>query len=143
MTLIEPKEIEIDGKKFTLSKFPAIAGRKIIASYPLSSLPKLGDYEENEKAMLLLMGYVSKGNLRLSTQELIDNHVGGWETLAKLEIAMLEYNCSFLASGRVSGFLDGITNKLPELITKILILFSQSLSQAEKPRSKNSKKVIV
>lgn len=138
--MIEPKEIEIDGKKFTLSKFPAIAGRKIIASYPMSSLPKLGDYQANEEAMLLLMSYVSKGTLRLSTRELIDNHVGGWETLAKLEIAMLEYNCSFLASGRISGFLDGITSQLPELITKILILFSQSSLPKEKPVSKNLKK---
>lgn len=140
--MIEPKEVEIDGKKFTLSKFPAIPGRRIIMSYPISSLPKLGDYESNEQAMLLLMSYVSKGSLRLSTQELINNHVGGWETLGKLEIAMLEYNCSFLALGRISSFLDGITQKLPELITQILILFSQSLSKAENPPSENSKKSI-
>ena len=142
MNLLEPKEIEIDGYKFTISKMPSMAGRRIVSGYPLSSLPKIGDYEENEKVMVQLMGYVERNGIRLSTPELIDNHTVNWEVLGKLEIAMLEYNCSFLARGSISSFLDGITQKLPELITKILILFSESLSQKEKPVSKNSKKAI-
>ena len=44
--------ITIDDKEFMLSKFPAVAGSEIIAKYPLSGLPKLGDYKVNEETML-------------------------------------------------------------------------------------------
>ncbi len=106
--LLEPKQIEIEGKQFIISKFPAIAGRKIITQYPLSGLPKIGEYGVNEEIMFKLMGYVGvliKGQetpLLLSTEALIDNHVGNWEILAKIEMAMLEYNCSFFLNGKVS-----------------------------------------
>ena len=98
--LLDPKEIEIDGKTFVISKFPAVAGREIVANYSLSALPKVGDYEVNAQMMHKLMSYVGVPNaseqpLQLCTTALIDNHVGGWETLAKVEMAMMEYNCSF------------------------------------------------
>ena len=116
--LLEPIEKEIDGKIFILSKFPAVAGREIIANYSLSAIPKIGDYAVNEQMMLKLMSYVGvvcKGMnepLRLTTQALIDNHVGGWETLAKVEMSMLELNCSFFQNGLISKFLDDSAQKL-------------------------------
>jgi hypothetical protein len=117
MGLLEPKIATINGKDFYLSKFPAVAGREIIAKYPLSGLPKLGDYKVNEETMLKLMNFVAvqKGDasIRLSTPALIDNHVGDWETLARIEIAMLEYNCSFFQNGRVSTFLEDTAQKVP------------------------------
>jgi hypothetical protein len=143
---LEPKEIEIDGKIFILSKFPAVAGREIVANYSLSSLPKVGDYEVNAQMMHKLMSYVGIQNssgqpLQLITTSLIDNHVGGWETLAKIEMAMMEYNCSFFQQGKISTFLDSVVEKLPSLITKILTGLSPQSLPAEKPRSANSKKV--
>jgi hypothetical protein len=138
----EPKEIKItspDGqeKTYILSKFPAIAGREIVAKYPLSGLPKLGDYAVNEETMLKLMAFVgvpdASGNvLPLSTRALVDNHVTDWETLAKLEVGMMEYNCSFFGNGRVSGFFEGIAQKLPTLITQILTDSLQQLSAKNK-----------
>lgn len=140
--MIEPKEIEIDGKTFILSKFPAVAGREIIAKYPLTSLPKVGDYELNQATMFKLMSYVgvkAGGDqpLMLKTQSLIDNHVKSWETLAKLEIAMMEYNCSFFQNGKISGFLDNFGEMISDWITKILTQCWESSSPKEKQPSKN------
>lgn len=135
--MIDPKEIIIDDKAFILSKFPAVAGREIIAKYPISGMPKLGDYKVNEETMLKLMSFVAvpidpARPLRLTSQALIDNHVGNWETLAKIEIAMMEYNCSFFQNGRVSTFLNDIAQKLPSWITKTLTVLSERSSPTEK-----------
>jgi hypothetical protein len=140
--MIEPKEIEIDGKRYTISKFPAVAGREIVAKYPLSGMPKLGDYAVNQETMLKLMCYVSvtlpDGSLLpLSNRTLVDNHVKSWEVLAKIEIATMEYNCSFFQNGRVSRFFDDIAQKLPTWISKMLMGLSERLSQVEKPPSTN------
>jgi len=127
--LIEPKEVEITApsgevKKFTISKFNAIAGREIVSQYPISGLPKLGDYSTNEAIMLKMLAFVSvqagEVVLPLTTRELVNNHVPDWETLAKLEWELMEYNCSFFGNGKVSGFLDELTAKLPESILSIL-----------------------
>jgi len=142
--MIEPKVVNIDGKDFILSKFPAVAGRKIMAMYPLSSIPKFGDYKTNEEVMLMLMGYVGvkvgDQTIQLTTQGLIDNHTGSWETLAKVEIAMMEYNCSFFQNGRISSFFDDFAQKLPQWISKMLTDLSALSLQKEKPVLKNSKK---
>lgn len=144
--LLEPQEIAVplpDGttKQYVISKFPAIAGREIICKYPLSGMPKLGDYAVNEETMLKLMAFVAvptdNGALRLSTRALVENHVSSWETLAKLEIAMLEYNCSFFGNGRALTFLDGIALKAQASISKILTGLLVQLSQKGAPRSKN------
>jgi len=139
--LIEPKEIEVNGRKFIISKFPAITGREIIAKYPLSSMPKLGDYKVNEETMLKLMSFVAVDvagtQLRLTTPALIDNHTGDWETLAKVEIAMMEYNCSFFQNGRISGFFQSFAQKVPALISKILTDCLGQLSRTEKQPSTN------
>lgn len=140
--LLYPKDVEIDGKTFVLSKFPAVAGREIIANYSLSALPKIGDYKVNDEMMHKLMAYVGVPNasgipLQLTTTALIDNHTGGWETLAKIEVAMFEYNCSFFQQGKISTFLDTVAEKLPSMITKILTDSLQQLFPAEKPASTN------
>ena len=144
--LLEPKEIDVllpDGttKQYVISKFPAIAGREIVCKYPLSGMPKLGDYAVNEETMLKLMAYVAvptdNGLLRLSTRALVDNHIASWETLGKLEVAMLEYNCSFFGNGRASTFLDGIAQKAQVSISKILMGLLAQLSQKGGQPSKN------
>ena len=137
--MIEPKLVVIDGKEFVLSKFPAIAGREIIAKYPLSGLPKIGDYNTNEETMLKLMSYVAVNAgdvpIMLSTRGLVDNHAGSWETLAKIEVAMMEYNCSFFQNGRISTFFDDFAQKLPAWISQMLTDLSAQLLLREKPAS--------
>lgn len=145
--MIEPKEIEVknpDGSvsRYVLSKFPAIQGREIIAKYPLSAMPKLGDYAVNEETMLKLMAFVGVPRengepLRLTTRALVDNHVRSWETLARIEMAMLEYNVSFFANGKGSTFLEAITQKAQAFLSKTLTGLSEQLSQTGKPPTSN------
>lgn len=142
--LLEPKEVDIENpdgtkSKFILSKFPAVQGREIIAKYPLSALPKLGDYAVNEETMLKLMCFVAiprEGGepLQLTTRALIDNHCKSWETLARIEIAMMEYNVSFFANGKGSTFLEAITAKAQAFLSKTLMdLSAQSSPKGKQP----------
>lgn len=143
--MIEEKETEIvlsEGvsKTFILSKFSAVAGREIVTQYPISGLPKLGDYATNEVIMLKIMAHVavprSEGpSLLLTTRALVDNHVPDWEALAKLEWAMMEYNCSFFREGKVSTFLDDILAKLPASISSILTHLLEQSFPKDTPRS--------
>lgn len=138
MEPIQPKEMTIKtqagtDKTFILSKFPATVGREIFCKYPLSGLPKVGDYAVNEETMVKCLSYayaITEGGqqIRLASKAFIDNHVPDWETLVKLEYAMLEYNGSFFGNGKVSGFLELMTAKLPELTSKILTGLSQQSS---------------
>ena len=125
-------------RTYIISKFPAVAGREIIAKYPVSALPKIGDYAVSEETMLKLMVYVGvpKGEgtppLMLTSRTLVDNHVPDWETLGKLEMLMMEYNCSFFSNGKASGFLKGLGAKALPKIIEILTPLLGSLSQAGK-----------
>ena len=52
MDMLQPKEFKTTDQSGTertyiLSKFPAVQGREIISKYPLSAMPKLGDYAVN------------------------------------------------------------------------------------------------
>ncbi|KJF78292.1 phage-like protein [Morganella morganii] len=149
--LIKPKEVQIkdvDGieKTFVISRLPAVTGREILAKYPLSNTPKIGDYEVSKEAMLKMMAYVcavSDGEeIPLKTQTLIDNHVPDGESLIRLELEMLKYNTSFFGTGGNSGFLPFLISKvgssLPSVI-KTLMASLQSSSAKDSPPSPNSK----
>lgn len=138
MELLDPSEFVVtaqDGKdyRYTLSKFPAVQGREIVAKYPLSALPKLGDYQVSEETMLKLMNFVAVDNkgtpLRLSTVALVNNHVPDFETLAKIEMAMMEKNCSFFRDGRLSISLQGFVRNILESISRTLTPSSAQSSQ--------------
>lgn len=142
--MIEPKEVQYDGKTYVISKFPAIAGREIITQYPVTGAPVIGNYKANEELMLKVMSFVGVKlenvpiPLKLETKILIDNHVRTWETLMKLEKDMMVYNCSFFQNGRVSTFFDDIVRKLPMLVSQMWMALSESLSAKEKQLSANS-----
>lgn len=128
--LIKPKEVsikDVDGHlhTFIISRLPAIDSREILAKYPVSNIPKLGEYNASVEAMRLLMSYVAvpqdTGPLRLTTKALIDNHVPDGEALLRLEFAMLEYNTSFFGKGGPSGFLEGLVKKHLPLIIQTLM----------------------
>ena len=140
--LLEPKEITVETQKgenraYILSKFPAVQGREIIAKYPLSAMPKLGDYAVNEETMLKLMAFVAVPRdggepLPLSTRALVDNHVPDWETLARIEFAMMEYNVSFFGNGKGSTSLEAITKKAQAFLSQTLMDLSGQSSRKEK-----------
>lgn len=136
--------LDEDGKKHTylLSNFDAIAGRHIVSQYPMTALPNVGAYAENEKLMVKLMSYVAVpmpngDKLRLSTEELVRNHVPHFEMLAKIEIKMMEKNCSFFRDGRSLNFLDTIAQVFTKKLLEILTPSSALSSQPEKPLSTN------
>lgn len=146
--MIAPKEVTIEtqaGEKRTyiLSKFPAIQGREIVAKYPLSAMPKLGDYAVNEETMIKLMGFVGvqidgrAEPLMLTTRALVDNHVPDWETLARIEVAMMEYNVSFFANGKGSTFFEAIAAKAQAFLSRTLTDSLGQFSPKEKRRSGN------
>lgn len=146
--LIEPKEIEVPdqgGKpqKFIISKFSAFDGREIVTQYPMSALPKLGDYKTNEEILQKMLSYVAvpmpngAAPLRLSTEEVASNHIRDWEQLAKLELALMQYNTSFFFAGRSSEFLKAVAEKLHPFLASILTSSLASLSQTIKQPSTN------
>lgn len=142
--MIDPIDKEFlldDGSKktFVLSKFPAIAGREIVTQYPLTGAPKIGEYKTNEALMLKLMGYVGvrheNGVIMLTTAELVNNHVPDFETLLKIEWAMMEYNCSFFRNGSVLRSLDSLKVKFRTSISKTLTELLGQLSVKGSPPS--------
>lgn len=146
--MLHPKPLELRTaagveKTFILHKLPATVGREIVAKYPVANLPKLGDYGVSEATMLKLVGYVGvqiddrDGPLMLTTRALVDNHAEDWETLARLEWAMLEYNCSFFANGVRSASLEGLLEKAKPWLSQMLTALSEQSSQADKPPSEN------
>lgn len=146
--MIGGKEITLtkqDGTevKFILAKFDAISGREIVTQYPISGMPKLGEYSTNEELMLKMMTfvYVDTGvgePFALTTRVLVTNHVTDWELLMKLEWASMEYNCSFFEAGKVSGFFEDLAAKIPESISSILTPLLDSYFLKKPLPSKNS-----
>ena len=102
--LLHPVEKEILGKKFILSKFPAVAGREICLKYSQAGFPNITDYAANEDTMFKLLAYVavpmqSGTPLQLTTRALVDNHVEDWEMLVAIEREMMELNKRPLVKG--------------------------------------------
>jgi hypothetical protein len=147
--LLEPKDETITGpdgveRTFVFSKFPAVLGREIVAKYPVSTMPKIGDYEVSEATMLKLMSCVAarpdpdKPPIRLSTRALVDNHTHDWETLARIEIGMMEYNCSFFGNGKSLDFFAKFAETVKVWISSTLTDLLAASSVAAKPPSTNS-----
>lgn len=146
MTPLSPQAFTVktqagDERTYVLHKFDAISGREIVAKYPMSSVPKLGDYAVNEETMFKLMAFVavdldSKMQF-LTTKALITNHIPDWETLARIEWAMLEYNTSFFGDGKTLATFAGIGETLKAWITSILTASLAASSERTRPPSTN------
>ncbi len=141
MELIKPLEIAVTDRDgvahtYTISRLPALDARRVIAMYPVSNMPKVGDYQSSEEAMLLLLKYVEHDGVRLVTRALVDNHVADGVALINLEYQMLEYNTGFFGSGGQRGLLSTLIANLSDKAMPILTrLLEQYLAQ-DKPRSK-------
>lgn len=127
MKLIKPKEITLEGKTFVISKFPAFEGLDIAIRIPLTGIPKIGDYKEFKVVLLEILSYVGKpmenmpeGILRFTEKQIINNHVENPETVYELIREMIKYNYSFFQDGRALTLFEGIAQKLPAWISKML-----------------------
>jgi len=144
--LLSPKEINIDGIVFYISKFDCIEGREIIFNYTSSNIPKIGNYRLSEEMMLKLMTFVAvsddSGNKTiLLSKKILGAHLNNsefpWQTLCKLEAAMMEYNVSFFQNGGASTFFGDFAQKVPAWISSTLTDSLGQLLQTEQPPSKN------
>lgn len=150
--LIKPQDVEIKDcegnvKTFIISRIPAIPMREVMAKYPVSNIPKLGEYQASKEVMLLLMRYVAVRledgrELQLVNTALIDNHVTDGEQLLRIEYAMLQYNTSFFGQGDLSTFLrELIAKHLPSIIQTVTdSLRASSPAARELSASPNSKR---
>jgi len=147
--LIDPKIIQVSAasgveKSFVISKLPyGSAGREILTQFVPTATPKIGDYNANHALFLKMMKYVAiirpDGTEQLLlTQELVDNHVTDFKMGITLEKEMLEYNVGFFAQGSISSFSTVLSEKLPVLISKILMVYKEQSLAAAEQRSTNS-----
>lgn len=144
MNLLEPKEISLKDKNgierfYTLHKLPYYEAREIGLQYIPSIIPKVGDYRTNEKMSQKLMSFVTVDingvKTRLTTPDLVNNHVPDLETGLKLEFLEMDHNTSFFSSGTAYSFWE---DAVQNLIAKILKTSTQSQEQSstqEKPLS--------
>jgi hypothetical protein len=150
--LIKPQDVEVkdcDGnvKTFVISRVPAIPMREVMAKYPVSNIPKLGEYQASKDVMKLLMSFVAvrvdegQREIRLINEALINNHITDGEQLLRLEYAMLQYNTSFFGQGDLSTFLRGLIAKHLPLITQTVMdsLRASSPAARDLSASPNSK----
>jgi hypothetical protein len=148
MTLLEPKRVTVkamDGteREYIISKFPALAGRKIITQYLPTAMPKVGEYGANEALLIEMMAFVAVitpdgGELRLTTRGLIDNHVPDYEALMRLEVAMMNYNSSVFQNVVRLISSGGIEARAAAWITQTLTRLSESSSAPASAPSKTS-----
>jgi hypothetical protein len=145
--LLEPKNIIItdnkgESREYIISKFPAWQGREIMESLGvnilMNLLPKFANRELLKQTRSELMTYVAVnigGNVtRLTTPDLINNHIGDWEALQKLEWEMMVYNCSFFQDGRILSFLiDCAQVHIPQAIKILTDSLAQSSPAAKQP----------
>lgn len=144
--MLKPKNVtltDMDGveHKFILSRIPAIQAREIMTQYPISALPRIGDYKVNEQMMFKLLSYVAVDKdvpLMLNNPVVIANHVPDWELLAKIEMAQAEHNNSFLQNGRISDYLGKFVQKTLQSISQMLMGLSGQSSPTTKQPSTNS-----
>lgn len=138
--LIKPKEIviqDMDGGShtFVISRLPYPVAREVAAVYPVSNMPKVGDYKASEAVMLKLMKYTAlqpedSDMIRLVNMDLISNHIPDATVGLKLEAAMLAFNFDFFGQGGLSAFLKRFSEtRLPSIIKMLIPLLPPSLAQ--------------
>lgn len=129
------KLIETMGKVFRVLKMGVYDTRKVVMTYPLSLIPKLGDYAINESLSDLLMKYVEvevslpdgrKHWLKLENRQLVEQHVDPMQILP-LEIAVLDHTTGFFSSGK---FQDLVADQLIFLGRNVIEMLTQSLEQS-------------
>lgn len=129
--MIKAKEIEVRGRKYTISKLPATVGREVLFKYSTSNLPKVGDYKDSDYIMQKLMSYVAVNvegrEIQLTTEDLINNHIPDAETLILLEKEMMKYNYDFFTDGKASSFLQMLAERTEAKTTEMLTLFLDKL----------------
>jgi hypothetical protein len=108
---IEPKEIEIDGMKFIISKIPAIQSQQVYRAI-MQEAKNDGDIAMTyltTPTVLSLLSYAATVDgdewLPLESENRINVSCSKLATLIKLEAAMIRYNFGFLFDGTLQEVL--------------------------------------
>ena len=121
---IEPKEIEIDGGRFVISKIPAVQAQQIYGAIMKESK------DDGDVAMTYLSMETGIALLSYAAVVTADGGSDGWtvlddenqinfacktiEMLIKLEAAMIRYNFSFLFDGTLQEVLGVLRDSNPD-----------------------------
>lgn len=136
--LLEPKEIEINGYKFIISKMPCTVAQEVIFNLPTGLIPIISEFKKSEEQAFKMLAYcervyTDKNNVPLKSKAIIDNHVPDFDTLIKLEYECLNYNFDFFGNGRALDFLNkGISlakSNVSEILTDLLDKLSARAKQ--------------
>ena len=133
-TLLEPKEIEIDGFKFIISKMPCTTAQEVLVNLPQGLIPILSEFTKYEKYIFKMLSYCERvyedKSVPLISKEIIDNNVPTFDVLYKLEFACLEHNYGFFGDGRALIFWNEVASLVKSNLSEILTDLSGKLFQA-------------
>lgn len=131
--LLEPKEVEINGCKFLISKMPCMTAQEVAVKLPTGLLPLINQFSQSEEMVIKMLAccqriYKDKPNVPLISKEIINNHVPDFDTLIKLEHECVQYNYDFFENGKLLNFLNKgvclaeskVSGILTDLLDKLL-----------------------
>jgi len=150
--MINPETIEVEGKdkvvrKYIISDIPYLSGgREVSSQFVSTAVPKIGDYEANQKLSEIMFRHVAAvvdgREIQLLTKDLVNNHVPDFITGIKIEEAMLEKCLGFSIAGKVREFRQGLEQKGPALIIKTLTTLKDVFLKPDAAQGTNSKRSI-
>ena len=141
---------DVNGKNhiYQIGKVPWMSGgREILAEYIPSGLPKVGDYQKNERLARILYANVIKigkegAQFPLITDSMIENHVPDVKVAMELEAAVFDKSTDFLILGKVleyrtawSQTVDSVLADLPTQLQKLLLVLASPPSPSSEQNS--------
>lgn len=142
------KFTDVKGKEhiYQIGKVPWMAGgRKILAEYIPSGLPKVGDYAKNEDLARILYANAiaidADGNHHpLTTDSMINNHVPDVKVAMELEAAVFDKSTDFLILGKVLEYRTAWSQTLDSVLADLPTQLQKLLSAVASPPLPSSKK---
>lgn len=141
--LIQPKQIEVNGSKFVISKMPCTVAQEVIIKLPQGFIPMINNFSQSQDMAFKMLSYCERvytdgcPNVPLISKEIIDNHVPDFNTLVQLEYECLNYNFDFFKNGKALAFLNKGLCLAESKFSGILTDLLDRLLQAEKPHTMN------
>lgn len=127
--LLEPKQIDINGYKFIISKMPCTVAQEVILRLPSGLIPMLNNFDISQEMAFKMLSYCQRvhadgRSVPLISKEIIDNQVPNFQTLLQLEQECMTYNYDFFANGKLLDFLSKgvslVESKASAILTDLL-----------------------
>ena len=130
------KIVQIDGRNYRISELPTMLARDVMMNYPLTLLPKVGNYGENERLFKLLMKHVEVQPepdknpdwwIRLDTEDSINQNVSAKGVL-ELEKEVIDFSTDFFSSGKLTQIGTTLGELARNILTNIVLQSIAELS---------------